>query len=264
MFKKVLIVSMIVNVFGIMGCSDDKDDDNNNTTGAGPYSFTISGTGFSPHNGQAVRAVLVKASDNSIVGGQQAMTVAGGSFTFTWSDVLQPNVAYKVNYFADLSGNGRCDAPSTDHVWTRDIAPVTQDTTLDVTHDTTWVDVCSTFRFNLNFAGTGYDAHNNTLFSVVVVDDAGTATTADDNVIVQDSITALSGGAFSFFWPALLEHNRTYQIHYFADFLGNGVCDAPPSDHVWTEVIPAVTDHVAVNVTHNTSFSSVANVCTFF
>jgi hypothetical protein len=44
-------------------------------------------------------------------------------------------------YFADVNGNGACDAPPTDHAWAAAVPAVTGDTALPVTHTTTFTTV---------------------------------------------------------------------------------------------------------------------------
>lgn len=115
-------------------------------TPATMYDLTFSGTAFLPHAGQTLKVVVLEQSGDAVAAEDQATVAADGSFSFTWPAVLKGGVAYEVTYYADLNGNGACDAPPTDHGWQKDIEAVSADVTLTVTHNTDFAaDVCTHF-----------------------------------------------------------------------------------------------------------------------
>jgi hypothetical protein len=105
--------------------------------------------------------------------------------------------------------------------------------------------------FDLSFSGMAYSPHNGNNLYVALVDQNGMSVVAADSTVVAD-------GLFSFAFPGALMEGASYYVDYFADFNDSGVCDAPPSDHVWRIEIEAVSDHVELEVSHNTDFEPAA------
>ena len=109
------------------------------------FTLVVSGTGFSPHEGQVLTVAFLEAGDNSAKG-TQSTTVTDGGFSVTFPGVLEAGRAYTVKYYADLSGNGTCDAPPADHGWSESVPAVTGKVTLPVTHNTNFdTSVCNFF-----------------------------------------------------------------------------------------------------------------------
>jgi hypothetical protein len=109
----------------------------------GDYKLTFTGSSFSPHNGQMLKAALL-AADNSIVA-RGTTTVANGAFSIVWTKPLVNAQAYKMRFYADVNANGACDAPPTDHVWEISLGTATADMTHDFPHDTNTTNVCASF-----------------------------------------------------------------------------------------------------------------------
>lgn len=110
-----------------------------------PWDLTFSGTGFAPHEGQELSAALVDVSTDAVVATDSAV-VTGGAFSFIWAGALAEGGTYRIDYYADFNGNGTCDAPPQDHVWSVAVPAFTGDTTVDVTHNTDFVAAaCASF-----------------------------------------------------------------------------------------------------------------------
>ena len=124
---------------------DDAGDDAGDDSGGGPFDLDFSGTGFTPHNGQTLHVAVLDASGGAHVVTDQSTTVSGGDFSFSFPGVLEEGHSYHVDYYADFNGNGSCDAPPTDHVWRKDVDNVQDNVNLQVTHNTNFTDVCSSF-----------------------------------------------------------------------------------------------------------------------
>ncbi|MDP1824484.1 MAG: hypothetical protein Q8L48_14615 [Archangium sp.] len=103
--------------------------------GTAMFDLVFNGTGYAPHNGEVMRMALVQISDGGIVSTQQ-QTVASGNFTITFTQMLAQGQAYQVDYYADRNANSMCEAPPTDHVWRDPVAAVTQNVTINQTHNT--------------------------------------------------------------------------------------------------------------------------------
>jgi hypothetical protein len=227
------------------------------------YTLSFSATGFSPHVDGLFEVAVTRKDTSELVASKAFAKLPTADFALTWDGLLKAGVEYSVDYYGDLSKNTACDAPPTDHVWHRDIAAVTDDVALAVSHDPKWEDKCASFatvanRRDLTFTGQGFDVHNGVRFEVVV-------SRADNNAVlvhaVSDSLDTGASGAFSYTWPGLLEVGKAYRVDYFADVNKNGTCDAPPADHVWHRDVTSVSDDVALAVTHDTTW---VNVCPSF
>ena len=113
--------------------------------------------------------------------------------------------------------------------------------------------------FNLNFTGSEYTPHTGQTIRVKVFKDPGGTKVAEDSVLVP------ADGTFSFTFTGVLAQDTAYNIDYFADSDvgagsgtdGNGVCDAPPTDHAWRVPISAVIGPVNQAEVHNTNFTDV-------
>jgi len=124
---------------------DDAGDDTGDDTGGGTFDLDFSGTGFTPHNGEMLHVAVLDIASGAHVVTDQSQTVSGGLFSFHFPGILEQGHGYHVDYYADVNGNGSCDAPPTDHVWRTDVDNVQDNVNLQVTHNTSFTDVCSSF-----------------------------------------------------------------------------------------------------------------------
>ncbi len=84
--------------------------------------------------------------------------------------VSEEGASYRIDFYADHSGNGRYDAPPTDHAWQLELNAVSGDTTLSFTHNTDFTDIAwpaaidgiikaGEYRHTLNDSTTGIVVH---------------------------------------------------------------------------------------------------------
>jgi hypothetical protein len=254
----------------------DTDDDGALATSVGPYSLTVSGTGFDNHNKQNLVAVLL---EDGAPKANARLTTFNGAFALRWYGVLLDGHTYKVSYYNDVNGNGKCDAPPADHVWGAEVA-MDNDTVLNVQHSKTFVNTCPDFAsletaapanpntpapanpntpapttFALTVNGTGFQPHQGMPLFLAVVDANNTRVAGPIRQVVPAS------GAVTFNFPTALVQGRAYTVQYFADLNQNNACDPPAADHAWSVAVPAVTAPVTLPVAHNTTF---VNVCAQF
>jgi hypothetical protein len=152
MKKATYAMTLLGAILLCMACEADKSS-TNDTSGKDTSGDTqgallglfFNGTGFAPHNGQTLHAAVVEEDSGNIVK-TDSQVVTDGKFSFDW-DVLEMGKTYRIDYYADLNGNGKCDAPPTDHVWRESIPAVTGDVTDDVTHSIDFtVAACDSFK----------------------------------------------------------------------------------------------------------------------
>ncbi len=72
--------------------------------------------------------------------GRKTITVGSAAFSIDLY-VLFQNKSYQVDFYADENGNGRYDAPPSDHAWRRTINNASGHTTINFTNDTNYTDI---------------------------------------------------------------------------------------------------------------------------
>lgn len=139
-FKRfhILLGALAIALLPMLAACDDDDDDGDkvgayDTKGYGSYDLIFTGTGFDPHNGQEMHMAVVDTRSNEAVE-KDSTEVKNGTFSFTVSDVVQRGYSYRVAYFVDMNGDGKCD--QNDHAWVDTVDAVSDQVTLSVTHDT--------------------------------------------------------------------------------------------------------------------------------
>jgi len=242
------IFTLVAASLALAACGDD------GAAADGPYDLMFSGTSYAPHEGQQLFVAVVDVATGTIVAAEQA-TVTGGSFDFTWIDLLAWGKDYRIDFFADLNEDGDCNPAPEDHVWSTSIAAVSSNQDVEETHNTDFSSTaCDTFSqasvfYDLTFSGTGYSPHDGQTLHVAVVDDL------DDSVLASDSVTVTSG-EFSFYWPNVLVEGGNYRIDYYADVDGDGSCADP--DHIWSRSLSMVSDDEGLDVEHDAMFTPAA------
>lgn len=237
-----------VLALGVAACGDDDSAPDN-----GPYSLTFHGEGYTIHQGQALSVAVVDVATDQIIATDQVV-LSSDTFSFTWMDLLEKDRAYRIDFFADLTGDGECNDSPEDHGWSVSVPSVTADQDVEQDHTTDFSSVCGSFpsgpqRFDVAFNGTGYGPHDmQTLYAALV--------RVDNGNVVETAETVVSSGTFSISWPAGVEEDKSYRIDFFADMDDDGLCADP--DHIWSVAIPTVTGNVSVDETHNLNFTPAA------
>lgn len=140
------------NLFGILlfagavtACNGDDgttdDTDGNDTDAGAMFAVALHGSGYDPHDGQTINAIVVDADGNEL--GSGTTTVSAGAFIIEMADI--PEGTHKVSWHADMNGNGDCDNAPDDHVWTQDVTVSGQDASVEHTHATDFAD-CTYFQ----------------------------------------------------------------------------------------------------------------------
>lgn len=118
----------------------------NNLTFDGDASFQ------NTHGEQTAHMALVRPSDGVVLV-RDSGTVSSSedpSFSFRFSAALLPNTAYQVHLWMDSNFGGGtegvCDSPETDHQWSVNVDPGTDDVHITYQHDPgATTDVCASF-----------------------------------------------------------------------------------------------------------------------
>jgi len=73
------------------------------------------------------------------------VTVQAGTFSLSRTSALEAAHSYYLDYYADMNGNGTCDAPPVDHVWRLKIDQVTAAVDISDKHRMGFNDSCASF-----------------------------------------------------------------------------------------------------------------------
>jgi hypothetical protein len=117
--------------------------------------------------------------------------------------------------------------------------------------------------FDLTFAGdaTFQGPHGGQDIAVALVSSAGAVLETMTGVV-----SAAESPAFTFTFANALDDGESYEVHYWIDanFGGGtaGVCDTPPTDHMWNVAINSVSGDVSRTEGHDAG--AIEDVCSSF
>ncbi len=213
------------------------------------HDFTLQLNEMTPHVGQLFELRIVDRDSDEEVARRSIPEIQNAAFNVDIPAALVHEGNYRVDFYADLSGNGSYDAPPADHAWRLDINGVEDDVTLEFTHNVNLTDIMwpvqdeAPYDFRLNL--TDMTPHVGQLFELRVVD-------ADsDEEVARRSIPAIESAAFEIELPDILEESHNYNVDFYADLSGNGEYDAPPADHAWRLTINDAHGPIELDFTHN-------------
>jgi hypothetical protein len=133
------ILALLVLVVAASGCGESGND-----FGAS-YDLSVLGSGFGADDGRVLYFAVARTDTGTIVA-TDTTTVRAGAFELSFGSLLDRGLAYEADYYVDVNGNGRCDAPPTDHVWREAIAAVQANTSLQVSGSSAYdSSACSAF-----------------------------------------------------------------------------------------------------------------------
>lgn len=251
--KKFKVVGLAVFVLGftLAGCGGSEAA---GPTEQGPFDLSFDGVEYGVHDGQTLHVALVRLIDSAVIQRDSAL-ISGGSFSFTWTDVLERGKTYRIDYYADINFNMECES-SDDHVWSTTISSVSDHVAISDAHDTNFdLTACDSFprddmKYDLTLRGAEFQPHEGqTLFVAVVRIDNGNT--------VDEGATVVDNGLFELNWINSLEEGKSYYIDYYADINGDSQCSTN-SDHFWRETIQNVMSDQVVEVTHGVDFNQAA------
>lgn len=111
---------------------------------SGPFDLVFTGLAV-PHVGQSLYVAVIRESGDSRVAEGSQTIADDGSFSFSWSGLLEEGQSYHVDFFADYNDNGTCDPPPLDHAWRESLGTISGPVTLNWQHTADFVDVCASW-----------------------------------------------------------------------------------------------------------------------
>jgi hypothetical protein len=273
-----LLAGLALGLALAVGAACDGDDDGNGMGPEGPFTLTfqLDASFQTPHGGQTIQVAVVEAASGSVVERDDGTvsSSADPAFSFTTGDVLEDNTAYEVHYWIDSNFGGGavdvCDAIEVDHQWNVAVPAPSDDVTITESHDPQATeDVCSSFEFDLTFAGdAGFQAAHGGQDIYVAVGAFISDASPDVTVIARadGTVSGSDDPAFSFSFPGVLAAGVDREVRYWIDsnFGGGtfGVCDQPENDHQWKVMVSGSTGDVTVTEMHDPA--EVSLVCESF
>jgi hypothetical protein len=212
-----------------------------------PYIVTINFTGMTPHIGQMFEIRLEDDNTGKEIDRIKLNSIPSADFNVLFVGV-KLGMQYKLEFYADLNGNGLYDAPPTDHAWMMTFENMTGDVSLNFAHNTNFTDINWKYLLTMNLMGM--NPHVGQYFELRIVD------TNNQNEINRVSLDQILVPDFSVFLDGI-EIGHDYNIDFYADFNGNGGYDPPPMDHAWRLTFNAMDGDFLQKFTHTTNFTDI-------
>ncbi len=214
---------------------------------------TLQLNNMTPHIGQRFQARVFDRTNNLELDRVTLSAITTPNFAVTLNGIVVGG-NYNIDFYADHNGNGRYDAPPTDHAWRLVITGATGNETLTFEHNTLFTSLSWPMRFTLNLSNM--NPHVGQRFALRVINKA------NSREVGRVTIPALQTANFSVSVPGIVA-GQSYRVDFYADFNGNGRYDTPPTDHAWRIDVDNVTNDTVREFTHNTDFSAITWVYQF-
>jgi hypothetical protein len=211
------------------------------------HMMTFNFSGMTPHEGQqleiSVRDITMSYEETYAM---RLDEVPSSEFS-VHLPVLAPGHTYNIDFYADHNGNGIYDSPPTDHAWRIKTDAVTGNLTEDFSHNTDFTDIGWMYPAQVNLSGMTPHAGQSIMFRV---------TDKETGREVSRFYRMVDLAGFSVRLPGLMMGHE-YDVDFFADHNGNGMYDAPPTDHAWRLSTDEVMGNTVLNFSHNTDFTDI-------
>lgn len=208
------------------------------------YLLSVNFTGMTPHIGQLLEIRVEDDSTSQEILRKRIEFIPSADFSVELPGI-KIGKEYKIEFYADHNGNRIYDDPPTDHAWRIKFENNIGDFTITFNHNTDFKDIGWKYLYTLNLLDM--TPHVGQKMELRVVrNDSG-------EEIGRNSII-ISGANFSFSIPQIEIDDHEYRVDFYADHNGNGVYDAPPTDHAWRLTFNNNTGNFVQNFNHNTNF----------
>ncbi len=220
--------------------------------GAALRSVQIDMTGMTPHLNQLMEFRIVSASNQlAFMGILDTLPAVTYNYVMPSSIV---NGSYRLDFFADLSGDRLYEPPPVDHAWSVMI-PTPGDQIIAFAHNTNFTDISmptiTPLGTDFTLQATAMTPHLGQLFELRVI------IASTGQVVGRYVLTSVPAADFSVTVPMVIEDLTNYQIDFYADFNGNGHYDPPPTDHAWRLTGVGAPTGLTLQFAHNTTFTDV-------
>ena len=235
------------------GANDSGADDAGEDSGAGVTlrDVRLSMTRMRPHTTQRMEFRIVDM-DNRLISNGILTSLPSASYEWFIPNAAPEGTGYRIDFFADLSGNGSYDAPPADHAWTLEL-PASEGV-IDYEHNAVFDDIDTPALtreqdFTLNLTDMG--PHVGQLVDVRVYN------SNTDQVVGRWVTPSLENAATTVSIPGVIVDGVDYTVDFYADLDGDGSYDAPPTDHAWRRTGTATASGLSIDFAHGTDFTDI-------
>lgn len=220
----------------------------------GPRNLVVHLRQMLPHGGQLTEIrVVAEDSINSMRARAILDPLPAEDFDLIIPRAV-PDGNHRLDFFADLNGNGAYDTPPADHSW-RIPLPVTGLAETTFIHNTAFTDIAvppnaqsSAFRLNL----TGMTPHVGQLMELRVIK------LPKKETVGYYRLNAVLANNFTLTIPGIIEDGVDYQIDFYADLDNSKAYNVPPVDHAWRVTGTGGPTGLSLNFLHNdTTFTDI-------
>jgi len=213
-----------------------------------PYRFVLDMDGMTPHLGQAIYMRVVDLLTRQEVGRASLDALTESTYSLAVSGTKESG-KYRAEFFADLNGNGLYDDPPVDHTWYVDAEAGNGDVHAAFSHNTNFAAL--DWGYVLELEISGLSPHLNEFFEARLVEQS------TEREISRTRLDAVYDSEFSLFLAGM-RLAKDYYVDFYADHNGNGIYDAPPTDHAWRLSYSSGDDgDDNVSFSHNTNFTDI-------
>ncbi len=110
------------------------------STALGQHKLTLNLTDMTPHVGQLFQVRVIDKASSEEVGRKTIGSIPSAAFQVNLFVILEGH-DYRIDFYADFSGNGQYDPPPADHGWRLQLDNAVGDTTLNFQHNTNFTDI---------------------------------------------------------------------------------------------------------------------------
>ena len=126
-----IVMSILIGLFVVMVTT---------TMAWGQGTVTVVFSEMDPHLGQQFELRVVNKATGEELERITVAEIPVPSFELSFT-VLEQGTSYRIDFYVDHNGNGRYDAPPTDHAWRLEVDTISDDVTLSFTHNTDFTDI---------------------------------------------------------------------------------------------------------------------------
>ncbi|GAB4332572.1 MAG: hypothetical protein Kow00127_24310 [Bacteroidales bacterium] len=213
----------------------------------GSAGLTVNFTEMTPHIGELFEARLIDKATLMEVERMALDEIPGPEFSLTFSNFTDGG-SYWLDFYADHNDNGYYDGIPTDHAWRLTFNNLQSGTEHTFIHNTNFSEIMWKHMYIVEFHDM--TPHIGEKLEIRLVEqlsgmEAGRAT-----------VEAIPGDEFEVELPYLVSMTN-YYVDFYADHNGNGVYDAPPTDHAWRFELTDVEGDEDDDFFHNTNFTDI-------
>ena len=211
-----------------------------------PNLLTINFTAMTPHVDQLLEIRVEDELTSKEVGRKRIEFIPSADFVVEIPGI-EMGREYKIEMYADFNKNGIYDSPPVDHAWEVKFENTLGDFSVDFSHNTDFKDIGWKYLYTLNFVDLA--PHVGQLLEMRVVRN-------DNSEEVNRTSVIVPGAQFSLRIPQI-EMSHDYNVEFYADHNGNGIYDAPSTDHAWRISFNSSTGNYVQNFLHNANFTDI-------